>query len=196
MTPQTALRNAVRDAYSHVAESPHAEHPFKVGRAFAEGLGYPAEWLDRVPATSLAAFTGVSCVPNFAELPDGARVLDLGCGAGTDALIAAMRVGEKGTVTGFDFSEPMLARARASAREAGLRNAAFQSGDAECIPLDDAAVDVALVNGIFNLNPARDQIMRELARVLKPGGALFCAETVLREPLTDEERNNLSNWFS
>jgi SAM-dependent methyltransferase len=192
----TTLRDGVHHAYSHVAESPNAEHPFKVGRAFAEGLGYPAEWLNRVPAASLEAFTGVSCVSIFAELPEGVRVLDLGCGAGTDSLIAAMRVGDTGHVTGIDFSEPMLARARRSMSGAGLRNVTFQSGDAERLPLDNASMDVALVNGIFNLNPAREQIMRELARVLKPGAALYCAETVLREPLDDAERNNLTNWFS
>lgn len=196
MNPSPQLREGVWQAYSYVAEAPHAEHPFKVGRAFAEGLGYPAEWLDRVPLASLEAFTGVSCVSIFAELSEGARVLDLGCGAGTDSLIAAMRVGDSGHVTGIDFSETMLTRARASAREAGRSNVTFQQGDAERIPLDDASIDVALVNGIFNLNLAREQIMRELARVVRPGGALFCAETILREPLTDDERDNLTNWFS
>ncbi|MGQ0605190.1 MAG: methyltransferase domain-containing protein [Anaerolineales bacterium] len=196
MNPSPQLREGVWQAYSHVAEAPQAEHPFKVGRAFAEGLGYPAEWFDRVPPAALEAFTGVSCVSIFAELPEGARVLDLGCGAGTDSLIAAMRVGDSGHVTGVDFSEAMLTRARRSVREAGCCNVTFQLGDAERIPLDDASIDVALVNGIFNLNPAREQIMRELARVVKPGGALFCAETILREPLTDEERDNLTNWFS
>lgn len=190
------LRDGVHDVYSHVADSPAAEHPFKVGRAFAEGLGYPAEWLDRVPAASVEAFTGVSCVSLFAELPEGARVLDLGCGAGMDALIAAMRVGKSGHVTGIDFSAAMLARARSSAEQSGLDHVTFQSGDAERIPLDDGSVEVALVNGIINLNLARAQIMRELVRVLRPGGRLYCAETILREPLTDEERTNLTNWFS
>jgi len=194
MTP--TLRDGVHAVYSHVADSPAAEHPFKVGRVFAEGLGYPAEWLDRVPAASVEAFTGVSCVSVFADLPEGARVLDLGCGAGMDALIAAMRVGGAGHVTGLDFSAAMLARARSSAAQTGLRNVTFRAGDAERLPLDEAAVDVALVNGIINLNLEREQIMRELARVLRPGGALYCAETILREPLTDEERNNLTNWFS
>jgi SAM-dependent methyltransferase len=194
MTP--TLRDGVHAAYSHVADSPAAKHPFKVGRVFAEGLGYPAEWLDRVPAASVEAFTGVSCVSVFADLPEGARVLDLGCGAGMDALIAAMRVGGAGHVTGLDFSAAMLARARSSAAQTGLRNVTFRAGDAERLPLDEAAVDVALVNGLLNLNPEREQIMRELARVLRPGGALFCAELILKEPLSAQELADNTNWFS
>src|SRR5574337_392431 len=86
------LREGVWHAYSAVAERPQGEHPFAVGRSFAESLGYPAEWLDRVPPASVEAFTGVSNVSIFADLPEGARVLDLGCGAGLDSLIAAWRV--------------------------------------------------------------------------------------------------------
>ncbi|MBL8046864.1 MAG: methyltransferase domain-containing protein [Anaerolineales bacterium] len=190
------LRTGVQAAYSQVAEAPTEEHPFKVGRAFAEGLGYPVEWLNRVPATSVDAFTGVSCVSVFAELPLGAHVLDVGCGAGLDSIIAGLRVGPTGSVLGVDFSEPMLARARASAEEAGLNHVRFEPGEAERLPVAEGSVDVALVNGIFNLNPAREHIMRELARVVKPGGALFCAELILKEPLTSEELANLTNWFS
>ena len=195
-TASSQLREGVWNAYSHVAESPQAEHPFKVGRAFAEGLGYPADWLDRVPAMAVEAFTGVSCVSVFADLPPSARVLDLGCGAGTDSIIAAHRVGSTGSVIGVDFSEAMLARAGQAAAEAGLDHAQFRRGEAERIPLEDASVDVALVNGIFNLNPARDAIFRELARVVRPGGAVYSAELILKEPLTAEERANLTNWFS
>jgi SAM-dependent methyltransferase len=176
------LRAGVQRAYSAVAEAPAAEHPFAVGRAFAAGLGYPAEWLDRAPAASLAAFTGVSNVSIFAELPRGARVLDLGCGAGLDSLIAAGRVGAQGAVTGLDFSETMLRRAHRSVAEAGVTNVRLQRADAEYLPLPEASIDVALVNGLFNLNPGRAAIFRELGRVVRPGGAVFSAELILREP--------------
>lgn len=192
----TQLREGVLRAYSAVAEAPAAEHAFAVGRAFAEGLGYPAEWLDRVPAASLEAFTGVSNVSVFAGLPPGARVLDLGCGAGLDSLIAAWRVGPEGAVTGLDFSDAMLRRARRSAAEAGLGHVQFQRADAERLPLPDASVDVALVNGIFNLNSGRTMIFRELARVVRPGGAVFSAELILREPLPSGELASLTDWFS
>src|SRR5690606_7158335 len=109
-----------------------------------------------------------SNVSVFAEIPAGATVLDLGCGAGLDALIAAGRTGPAGRVVGLDFSPPMLARARQAAAEAGTTQAHFIMSVAEALPLPGASVDVALVNGLFNLNLARGQILRELARVLRP----------------------------
>lgn len=190
------IRAGVRRAYSAAADRPDGEHPFPVGRSFAERLGYPADLLDRLPDACVAAFAGVSNVSLFADLPPGAAVLDLGCGAGLDALIAAERVGPEGSAVGVDFSDSMLARARRGAAEAGRRNVEFRWGEAETLPLEDRSMDVALINGIFNLNPDRAAIFRELARVLRPGGVVFAAELILREPLPPEERADPSNWFA
>jgi ubiquinone/menaquinone biosynthesis C-methylase UbiE len=186
----------VRQAYSAAAENPQADHPFPVGRQFAESLGYAPELLTSVPVSSVEAFSGVSNVAVFADIPVGATVLDLGCGAGLDSLTAATQVGPGGRVIGVDFSRPMLARARASAAEAGLDNVEFHQADAERLFLENACIDVALVNGIFNLNPARYLIFRELARVMRPGGAVYAAEIILREPLPPEEQASETNWFA
>lgn len=196
MNTATQLRDGVHSAYSQVAAAPEAEHPFAVGRAFAEALGYPAEWLADAPASVVEAFSGVSAVSVFAEFPAGARVLDLGCGAGLDSWVAARRVGPTGRVVGLDFSAAMLKRARRSASRAGAGQLSFEQAEAERLPLATGSVDVALVNGLFNLNPARAEIMRELARVVRPGGALFCAELILKEPLADSERASVADWFS
>ena len=190
------LRDGVYQAYSGVAVSPQAEHPFPVGRQFAESLGYPAELLAELPAIAAEAFAGVSNVAIFADIPAGATVLDLGCGAGLDSLIAARRVGPTGWVIGIDFSESMLARARQAAAEANLNNIEFRQADAENLFLEDNSIDVTLVNGIFNLNPARDLIFRELARIMQPGGVVYGAEIILREPLPPEEKADESNWFA
>lgn len=190
------LRNGVHQAYSVVAAAPQAEHPFPVGRQFAESLGYPAELLAGLPAIAADAFAGVSNVAIFARIPTGAMVLDLGCGAGLDSLIAARRVGSTGRVIGLDFSESMLARARQAAAEANLTNMEFRQADAENLFLEDNSIDVALVNGIFNLNPARDLIFRELARIMQPGGVVYGAEIILREPLPPEEQADQTNWFA
>ena len=196
MDQTPTLRAGVYQAYTAVAEQPGAEHPFAVGRAFALGLGYAAEQLDRLPPVSVEAFTGVSNVAEFAELPPGARVLDLGCGAGLDSLIAAERVGPRGSVLGADFSPAMLQRARRGAAEAGAAQAAFCQAAAEQLPLAAGSVDVALVNGIFNLNPARAQIFQELARVVRPGGSIFAAELILREPGPAGDLSNPDDWFA
>lgn len=187
------LRDRVRRSYSAVAEDPSAGHPFRVGRRLALEAGYPKEWLEEVPAPSVDAFAGVSCVPCFAEVPEGARVLDLGCGAGLDSVLVAEKAS---LVIGVDFSPEMLTRAKRSAELMGLMNVDFRLGDAESIPVEAGSVDVALVNGIFNLNPAREDIFRELARVSRPGGLVFAAELVLKGPLPSEVKLSDADWFS
>ena len=198
MDNSETLRQAVWRAYADVARRPADEHPFAVGRQFAEALGYPTADLDGLPAVTVEAFAGVSNVAAFAELPSGARVLDLGCGAGLDALLAARRVGPHGAVIGVDFSHDMLARAAEGAREAELNQAqvGFCLGAAEALPLESASIDVALVNGIFNLNPARQAIFAELARVVRPGGSVFAAELILRQTLPAEAAPSLDDWFA
>lgn len=192
----TDLRDAVREAYSAASDDPTAKHPFPVGRAFAESVGYPPEQLDSVPPAAADGFAGVSNVANFAEIPVGSVVLDLGCGAGLDALIAGRRTGPTGKVYAVDFSPAMLERARRAAREVNATNVEFIQADAERIPLLDATIDVAIVNGIFNLNPQRSELFRELARVVRPGGQVFGAELILVEPLPETERTSATNWFA
>jgi len=190
------LRAKVNGAYSAAATRPEQKHPFPIGRALAENLEYPPGVLDGVPQISVEAFAGVSNVSLFADLPAGATVLDLGCGAGMDSIIAARRVGPTGRVTGIDFSEAMLARARAAKEQVNLPHLQFQQGDAEYLPLANESIDVALVNGIFNLNPKRKEIFSELARVLRPGGSAYVAELVLTAPLPENDHASESNWFA
>lgn len=196
MSKATQLREGVYQAYSAAAANPQVGHPFPVGRSFAESLGYSADVLAGIPAVAVDAFTGVSNVAIFAEIPLGATVLDLGCGAGLDSLIAARRVGPAGQVIGLDFSPAMLQRARQAAAETGIRQVMFRQSDAEKLDLADDSVDVALINGIFNLNPTREQIFHELARVVRPGGAVYAAELILREPLPPETQASETNWFA
>ncbi len=190
------LRARVNVAYSAAATYPEQKHPFPIGRELAEGLGYPVEVLDNVPQLSVEAFAGVSKVSLFADLPVGATVLDLGCGAGMDSIIAARRVGPAGRVIGVDFSEAMLVRACAAKELANLPQLDFQHSDAEYLPLPSETMDVALVNGIFNLNPRRKEILSELVRVLRPHGRAYVAELILTNPLPEGDRTSESNWFA
>jgi arsenite methyltransferase len=190
------LRAKVNGAYSAAASRPEQKHPFPIGRELAEDLGYPSEVLDKVPQSSVEAFAGVSNVSLFADLRVGATVLDLGCGAGMDSIIAARRIGPTGRVIGIDFSEAMLARARAAKEAVNFPHLQFQQGDAESLPLPDKSVDVALVNGIFNLNPKRKEIFSELARVLRPQGRAYVAELILTGPLPESDHASESNWFA
>lgn len=187
------LRDRVRRSYSAVAENPAADHPFRVGRELALGAGYSQAWLATVPDSSVEAFAGISCLPCFAEMPQGARVLDLGCGAGLDSILVAQRTK---SVIGVDFSPEMLALAKRSAELVGLTNVDFRQGDAEAIPLEAASVDVILINGIFNLNPAREAIFKELARVRSPDGVVFAAELVLKGPPPPDVQLSEADWFN
>jgi len=196
MDKRKQLRDGVRRAYSAAAERPQDKHPFPVGRSFAESVGYPQHLLGALPPACADAFSGVSNVAVFARIPAGAVVLDLGCGAGLDSLIAAQRAGPQGRVIGVDFSDAMLARARQAAVELGVRNVEFYQADAEKLPIEDGLIEVALVNGIFNLNPEREAIFRELARVVREGGAVYAAELILTEPLSPEVQASETNWFA
>ena len=113
-----------------------------------------------------------------------------------DSVIAAQRVGPEGTVLGVDFSRAMLARAGQGAREAGLSWANFSQAAAENLPLPDQSVDIALVNGLFNLNPARAEIFQELARVVRPGGSVYAAELILIDSAAVDAPTTLDDWFS
>jgi SAM-dependent methyltransferase len=190
------LREGVRKAYSAAAEKPEAPHPFPVGRRFAESLGYPPDVLASLPDVAVEAFSGVSNVALFAQILAGATVLDLGCGAGLDTLIAARRTGPTGKVIGIDFSAAMLTRARQAAAKMRASNVTFCRADAEKLPIEGSSIAVALVNGIFNLNPMREVIFCELARVVRSGGTVYAAELILREPLPPEMRQSETSWFA
>ena len=195
-TSPDGLLGKVREAYSEASDNPGGSHPFPLGFEFALSLGYPEELLRGLPQSSVDRFTGVSNVSVFAEIPAGSTVLDLGCGGGTDSLMAAGKTGPAGRVFGVDFSPSMLAHARAGAAEAGASNLEFHEAEGQRLPFDDGTFDVALVNGIFNLNPSREGLFQELARVIRPRGALYAAEIILCEPMNNEESTGLASWFS
>ena len=195
-TTAARLRSGVQQAYSAIATTPRAQHPFPVGRPLALNVGYPRQQLDQLPTSAAAAFAGVSAVSRFAHLSTGATVLDLGCGAGLDSLIAAQRIGAAGQVIGVDFSAAMLARATANTATVGLTNVRFLRADAERLPLTTGTIDIVLINGIFNLNPARAAIFAEIARVVRPDGAVYAAELVLRKALPPQPITRDADWFA
>ena len=128
---ENGSRRKVRKAYSAVAEHPQGKHAFPVGREFAVSLGYTQEWIAGLPRAAVDAFSDASNLSIFAQISEGTTVLDLGCGAGLDSLVAARRIGPLGRVIAVDFREAMLARAGSSSAEAGVRNVMFCRADAK-----------------------------------------------------------------
>lgn len=192
-----ALRQEVRKVYSRAATNPESKLPFPVGRSFAEQLGYPKELLDSLPTITSESFAGVSNVSIFAEILEGSVVLDIGCGAGLDSIIAAGKTGENGKVIGIDFSEEMIQKARKSLAAAPYKNIEFHNASAESLPMQSRKFDVVLANGIFNLNPFRNEIFKEIYRVLKPGGRVFAAEIVFSKPREHPDNViKINDWFA
>lgn len=186
----------VREAYSSAATKPRGRHPFPVGKAFAQEVGYPQALLDGLPPEASNSFAGVSNVGVFATIPAGATVLDLGCGSGLDSLAAAQKTGRSGRVIGLDFSKAMLDKAVAAARQASLHIAHFCCADATCLPLATGTIDVVMANGIFNLNPHRAALFGEMARVLRPGGRVFAAELIFTRPQLPHTIGHPNEWLS
>jgi SAM-dependent methyltransferase/TusA-related sulfurtransferase len=147
----------------------------------AGAVYYPAEQRAALPPDAVDWSFGVGNPHAHAVLPPGARVLDVGCGAGIDVLLAARRVGADGHVIGLDLLPEMCARARANAEEAGLGNVEIIEGEMEAIPLPDDAVDVVISNGVINLSARKMRALFESARVLRPGGQLCLTDVTIDE---------------
>ena len=189
------IKRAVKDKYSQVALTPSAKFNFPVGRKFAESVGYPAEMLDALPPSMSESFTGAGNPQPYADPKPGETVLDLGCGAGLDLYFYANAVGDGGKVHGLDISKAMIEKTRRNLESAGIRNVAFLNAPADAIPMSDQSVDLVTANGIYNLSPDKDAVMREVYRVLKAGGRTVFAEIVLKSPLPEEIRKNIDDWF-
>jgi ubiquinone/menaquinone biosynthesis C-methylase UbiE len=127
-------------------------------------------------------------------LPPGATVIDIGSGGGMDCLLAAGRVGQAGSVVGFDMTEAMLQRARTGAAEAGLSHVRFEKAEMTDLPLESNAVDLVISNGVFNLAPDKEAVFNELYRVIRPGGCLQFADIIVGTELSEEVRNNIDLW--
>jgi SAM-dependent methyltransferase len=187
------LKSEIKKTYSSVSEEPGRDFIFPTGRAWAEDLGYPAE-LANVPESAVESFAGVANPWTMGRLAPGERVLDLGCGAGTDSLVAAQMVGAGGDVTGIDMTAPMLAKARAAATEMGMSNVEFVEGEAEQLPFSDASFDVVISNGVIDLVPDKDAVFAELYRVLAPGGRMQIADVTIQTPVSEEGRRKIDLW--
>jgi arsenite methyltransferase len=187
------LKNEIKKTYARVSTVPDEDFIFPTGRSWAEDLGYPDE-LAAVPDSAVQSFAGVANPFSLGRLERGERVLDLGSGAGTDALVASRMVGPEGRVTGIDMTPEMLDKARHSAAEMGARNVEFVDSEAEALPFPDAIFDVVISNGVIDLIPDKDAVFSELYRVLAPGGRIQVADVTIQQPVSEEGRRNIDLW--
>jgi SAM-dependent methyltransferase len=188
------LRREIRETYTEVSTQQEKAFIFPTGRAWARELGYPEPELSRVPDASVESFAGVANHWMLGRIERGAVVLDLGCGAGTDLLIAAQMIGPEGSAIGVDMTESMLERARASAGEMSLGNVALHEALIEELPLNTGSVDVVISNGVIDLVPDKDRVFDEIDRVLRPGGRLQIADVVIHHEVSEDARKRIDLW--
>jgi SAM-dependent methyltransferase len=189
------LRDEIRSIYARVAAEPSGEFHFHRGPDYAaEFLHYDRALLAQLPDDSTASFAGMANPHRMGPLGEGAVVVDVGCGAGMDLMLAAKSVGPRGRAIGVDMTEAMADKARASARAAGLENVEVRLGDAMSLPIDDASADAVISNGVLNLTTDKLVAYGEVFRVLKPGGRFLYADIVVASELSEGIRKDIDLW--
>jgi SAM-dependent methyltransferase len=188
------LRKQVQVKYRDVALAPNGPHHFHTGRPLAARLGYDDALVDALPDRAVESFAGVGNPFQLRTLERGERVVDVGSGAGFDTFIAAHQVGPEGRVVGVDMTSEMLAKSRTTAHELGLAHVELREGLAEQLPVTDGWADVVISNGVINLCADKQQVFREIHRVLRPGGRLQFADIANGRPVPPEALRDIDLW--
>ena len=191
----STLQTEIRNIYSRVATEPDGDFHFHRGPVYAATrLGYEPDELAALPDEVTSSFAGTGNPLSIGDIPEGSVVLDIGCGSGTDLLLAARRIGRHGRAIGLDMTEAMRRRADRGASALDLTNVEVRDGDATQLPVPDRSVDVVISNGALNLIPDKRAAVMEMARVLKPGGRAQVADIVIRELLPESALRDIDLW--
>jgi SAM-dependent methyltransferase len=188
------LRRRIAEKYRDVALNPELGFHFHTGRPLARMLGYPEDAVERLPTTTVDSFAGTGNPFLFGDLNPGEVVVDVGCGAGLDTLIAAQQIGPAGRVIGVDMTDAMRARTAAGASALGLTNVEVREGYAEQLPVADGTADVVISNGVVNLCPDKQAVFREMFRVLKPGGRIQIGDILVHKEVPQDAKDDIELW--
>jgi arsenite methyltransferase len=188
------LRRRIAEKYRDVAVNPELGFHFHTGRPLARMLGYPDAAIDALPAGTVASFAGTGNPFLFGDLAPGETVVDVGCGAGLDTLIAAQQVWPRGRVIAVDMTEAMRAKVAAGARALGVTNVEVREGYAEQLPVPDEIADVVISNGVVNLCPDKPAVFREMYRVLKPGGRIQVGDILVHREVPQAAKDDIELW--
>jgi ubiquinone/menaquinone biosynthesis C-methylase UbiE len=188
------LEAKVKAMYRSVAEDPHGDFHFEMGRAMAERLGYAPADLDRIPAESIDSFAGVGHYFHLADAKPGETVVDLGSGSGMDTFIAALKVGPRGKVIGVDMTDEQRAKAERLRDRDGFLNVTYVKGYIEEAPLPNGVADVVISNGVINLATDKSKVFGEAARLLKSGGRFAISDIVTEVQLPETIVCNSTLW--
>jgi len=175
------LRAQLLELYTRLANEPASDFGWRIGKENAHTLGYADEWLNRLPKPVWESAAAVGNPFSLGPIHTGETVVDIGCGSGADACIAALMVSEEGKVFGFDRTPAMIEKAARNAVISGLTQVVFQEAEMMELPLPDASADIVISNGAINLAPDKGAVLREVFRILRPGGRIQIADMV-RDP--------------
>lgn len=188
------IQAAVCRKFGEAAHSAEGKFKYPTGRAGAIALGYDPPVVGDMPDEIFESFCGVGNPFSLGPINPGEVILDVGCGAGFDLIVASRFVGTTGRVCGIDLTPEMVERAQTNLRRAGVSNGAIHLAGSEAIPYDDSTFDVVISNGVLNLSPLKERSFQEIYRVLKPNGRLQFADIVLQLDLPAGMINSLEAW--
>jgi SAM-dependent methyltransferase len=188
------IQESVRQKYAEVSKSAEGKFNYPTGKDGSRLLGYDLKVINNMTDELLDYFCGVGNPFSLGPINTGETVLDIGCGAGFDLIIAGRMVGPDGKVLGIDLTPEMAKKARDNLKQADVSHGEVRIAAAEEIPCGDNSFDVVISNGVLNLSPLKEKSFREICRVLKPEGRLQFADVVLKEKLPSRVANSLEAW--
>ncbi len=192
---QRKIVTGIWKKYRQVAVSPDGQFSYPTGRAGLESLGYEQRWTDRLPPSVADTFCGVGNPFSLGTIRPGDIILDIGCGAGVDTIIAAMITGSRGRVVGIDLVPEMIRRAEENRRQMEIDNLVFSQADVTASDITALSIDKVISNGVFNLIPDKGRALKTVFRAMKPGGLLMLADQIAGGPVHKDLKTRIDTWF-
>ena len=189
------IEAGINEKYAKVATSPEGQFKYPTGSNGLDALNYDKTLTAKLPNEVASSYCGVGNPFALGKINQGEQVLDIGCGAGVDTILAALSVGPKGSVVGVDIVPEMISRAERNLQMMDLDNVDFQNTSGENLPFADDTFDAVISNGVINLIPDKEAALSEIIRVLKPAGRLMVADQISAGSVQKNIKARLANWF-
>ena len=190
------IEAGIREKYNKVAQSPDGQFKYPTGKKGLEALNYENALIEKLPNAVVSSYCGVGNPFSLGKINPGEKILDIGCGAGVDTILAAILTGAKGSVVGVDIVPEMIARAESNLQMMELDNVNFQKASGEDLSsFADDTFDVVISNGAINLIPDKEAAMSEILRLLRPTGRLMLADQIAAGSVQKDLKARLANWF-